>query len=159
MGRQRRSAPADPLGAVLTASLPLSDGRQDDGSLISVFVFDASLPYAGRADRRAYIPIAKNALKKIRSTRHPDMYVPTSLARQQPSVCSLTSDAMTFSLSLKFLDAHETESVIHIATERVQPILTIIAQTSPAPEADYLIWGLHRVTVGRPACSAGASSD
>lgn len=52
-------------------------------------------------------------------------------------------------VSLKFIDAHETDSIIYIATERVQPISTVIAQTSPAPDADYLIWGLHRVTVSR----------
>ena len=48
---------------------------QDDSLPISVFSFDASAPFTGRPDRRAFLPIAKNALKKIRSTRHPDMYV------------------------------------------------------------------------------------
>jgi hypothetical protein len=64
-----------PSSVELILPLPLPGVLQDDGSLISVFVFDASIPYAGRADRRAYLPVAKNALKKIRSTRHPDMCV------------------------------------------------------------------------------------
>jgi hypothetical protein len=50
--------------------------------LISVFSFDANTPFAGRQDRRAFLPIAKNALKKIRSTRHPDMFVCASLLVQ-----------------------------------------------------------------------------
>ncbi|KAL7415296.1 armadillo-type protein [Mrakia frigida] len=95
--------------------------KRDDSTPISVFSFDASTPFAGRPDRRTFLPIAKNALKKIRSTRHPDI--------------------------LKFIDAHETESTIYIATERVKPLCSILSDaTSVKLEEEYIMWGLQKIT-------------
>ncbi|KAF7375945.1 Protein kinase domain-containing protein [Mycena sanguinolenta] len=91
--------------------------KRDDGSLVSVFEYDCT-------SRRGMLPIAKNALRKLRTTRHPDV--------------------------LKFLDAVETETTIHIMTERVRP-LQVVLQTWGSRGAqereDYLLWGLHRVSV------------
>lgn len=92
---------------------------QEDGSAISVFVFDASQP-----NRRTYLSLAKNALRKLRTVRHPDV--------------------------LKFLDAVETETTVYIMTERVRPLAPAIqerASKSAQEKEDWLLWGLHRISV------------
>ncbi|KAG9031938.1 hypothetical protein FRB95_002074 [Tulasnella sp. JGI-2019a] len=93
--------------------------KRDDSSPVSVFLFDANV-----SNRQNLMPIAKNALRKLRTTRHPDV--------------------------LKFIDAVESESVIYIVTERVQPLGKALAawQSKAAKDKEeWLIWGLHRVTV------------
>ncbi|KIO18829.1 hypothetical protein M407DRAFT_31509 [Tulasnella calospora MUT 4182] len=93
--------------------------KRDDGSQVSVFVFDANAP-----GKRNVLPLAKNALKKLRTTRHPDV--------------------------LKFIDVVETETTVYIVTERVQPLSKALSswQSKPAKEREeWLIWGLHRVVV------------
>jgi len=67
---------------------------------------------------------AQNALRKLRTTRHPDI--------------------------LKFLDAVETDSTLHIMTERVTPLQPALSRwsTRNAQEReDWLLWGLHRISV------------
>ncbi|KAJ6497835.1 armadillo-type protein [Mycena sanguinolenta] len=91
--------------------------KRDDGTLVSVFEYDCT-------SRRGMLPIAKNALRKLRTTRHPDV--------------------------LKFLDAVETETTIHIMTERVRPLQVVLqtwASRGGQEREDYLLWGLHRVSV------------
>lgn len=48
---------------------------QDDGTLLTLFIFDATLPpfQPGSKDRRTLMQLAKNALKKLRTMRHPDV--------------------------------------------------------------------------------------
>lgn len=90
---------------------------QDDSSQISVFVFDV-------AKHKSLLPLAKNTLRKLRTIRHPDV--------------------------LKFVDAVETDSTIYIATERVKPLHTVMEAWSDKPakaREEWLIWGLHRITV------------
>ncbi|KAF8739684.1 ARM repeat-containing protein, partial [Rhizoctonia solani] len=92
---------------------------QDDSSPVSVFAFDASDP-----QRRDLLPLAKNALRKLRTTRHPDI--------------------------LKFIDVVETDSSIHIVTERVQPLWAALERWSSKPaksREEWLTWGLHRISV------------
>ena len=92
---------------------------QDDGSLVSIFEFDGSSP-----NKRNALPLAKNALKKLRTTRHPDV--------------------------LKFMDVVETETTIQIMTERVKPLSTEIKAWSPKAiqeQQEWLLWGLHRLSV------------
>ncbi|KAK7057436.1 kinase domain-containing protein [Favolaschia claudopus] len=75
--------------------------KRDDGSPVSVFEYDCS-------SRRAMLPIAKNALRKLRTTRHPR--------------CS----------------------------QRVRPLQTTLqtwASRGAQEREDYLLWGLHRVSV------------
>lgn len=70
------------------------------------------------------LPFAKNALRKLRTIRHPDV--------------------------LKFIDVVETESTIYIVTERVQPLSVAISSwgsKSAAAREEWLIWGLHRIAV------------
>ncbi|KAJ7755752.1 armadillo-type protein [Mycena maculata] len=91
--------------------------KRDDGGLVSVFEYDCTL-------RRGMLPIAKNALRKLRTTRHPDV--------------------------LKFIDFVETETTIHIVTERVRPLQATLqswASRGAQEREDWLLWGLHRVSV------------
>jgi SCY1-like protein 1 len=70
------------------------------------------------------LPFAKNALRKLRTIRHPDV--------------------------LKFIDVVETESTIYIVTERVQPLGIAISSwgsKSAAAREEWLIWGIHRIAV------------
>ncbi|KAF8606368.1 ARM repeat-containing protein [Ceratobasidium sp. AG-I] len=93
--------------------------KRDDSSLVSVFAFDANDP-----QRRDLFPLAKNALRKLRTTRHPDV--------------------------LRFIDVVETESSIHIVTERVQPLWAALERWSSKPaksREEWLVWGLHRISV------------
>ncbi|KAJ7209598.1 ARM repeat-containing protein [Mycena pura] len=91
--------------------------KRDDSSLVSVFEYDCS-------SRRGMMPLAKNALRKLRTNRHPDI--------------------------LKFVDAIETETTIHIVTERVRPLQATLqswASRGVQEREDWLLWGLHRVSV------------
>ncbi|KAJ7782912.1 hypothetical protein B0H16DRAFT_1494832 [Mycena metata] len=91
--------------------------KREDGSQVSVFEYDCT-------SRRGMIPIAKNALRKLRTTRHPDV--------------------------LKFIDVVETETTIHIMTERVRPLQETLqswASRGAQEREDWLLWGLHRVSV------------
>ena len=86
---------------------------------MSVFEFDFS-----DSSKKNIKPFAQNALRKLRTTRHPDI--------------------------LKFMDAVESESSIFIMTERVRPLSNVLPQYSrkKAQEAeDWLLWGLHRISV------------
>ena len=78
-----------------------------------MFVFDAS-----SSNNRPQLSLAKNALRKLRTIRHPDV--------------------------LKFIDVIETDTTIHIVTERVRPLSKAL-QNSPQGKEDWLVWGLHRV--------------
>ncbi|KAL4248157.1 Catalytically Inactive Kinase-Related Protein [Abortiporus biennis] len=93
--------------------------KRDDGSSVSVFEFDSSLPR-----NRNTLPLAKNALRKLRTIRHPDI--------------------------LKYLDAVETDTTIHIMTESVRPLGPAIQENSSKSaqeKEDWLLWGLHRISV------------
>lgn len=93
--------------------------KREDGSPVSVFEYNC-----GDASNRDLLPLAKNSLRKLRTTRHPDV--------------------------LKFVDAVDGEGTIYIVTERVRPLASVLeswtSKTSEERE-DYLIWGLHRLSV------------
>ncbi|KAI0371108.1 ARM repeat-containing protein [Pilatotrama ljubarskyi] len=109
----------------------LYDGtKRDDGSAVSIFEFEANTPA-----KKNLLPLAKNAVRKLRTVRHPDV--------------------------LKFMDAVETDTSIHIMTERVRPLGPAIRewQTKGAQEREaWLIWGLHRVSVALAFLNESASS-
>ncbi|KAJ7594647.1 hypothetical protein C8J56DRAFT_927286, partial [Mycena floridula] len=96
----------------------LYDGtKRDDGSKVSVFEYDFS-------QKQTFAPLAKNALRKLRTIRHPDV--------------------------LKFMDAVESDNMIYIMTERVRPLRPDLQarQTKGSQEKeDWLLWGLHRISV------------
>ncbi|GJN79090.1 hypothetical protein PLIIFM63780_002603 [Purpureocillium lilacinum] len=84
--------------------------RREDGSNCSIFSFD--IP-----SNKGRLPLAKNALKKLRTLRHPGV--------------------------IKVLDTVETDSYIYIATERVVPLRWHVRRKSLSPET--IKWGLHNV--------------
>lgn len=76
------------------------------------------------SSRRSFKSFAQNALKKLRTTRHPDV--------------------------LKFMDAVESDTSIYIMTERVQPLSSTLpawASRKTQEREDWLLWGLHRISV------------
>ncbi|KAI5462461.1 armadillo-type protein [Mariannaea sp. PMI_226] len=84
--------------------------KKEDGSNCSIFSFDITA-------KRSQLPLAKNALKKLRTLRHPGV--------------------------IKVLDAVETETYIYIATERVVPLRWHVRRKSLSPET--IKWGIHSV--------------
>ena len=88
---------------------------------MSVFEYDFMHPL-----NKSTVPLAKNALRKLRTIRHPDV--------------------------LKFMDVVESESAILVMTERVRPLSSALqawASKSQQERQDWLLWGLHRVSVRR----------
>ncbi|KAG9244085.1 kinase family protein-like protein [Calycina marina] len=84
--------------------------KRDDGSNCSIFSFDINA-------NKARLPLARNALKKLRTLRHPGV--------------------------MKVLDTVETDTFIYIATERVIPLRWHIKRKSMSTET--LKWGLFGV--------------
>ncbi|KAI9678099.1 MAG: hypothetical protein M1817_006043 [Caeruleum heppii] len=86
--------------------------RRDDGSNCSIFSIDL-------AASRRHATVAKNALRKLRTLRHPGV--------------------------IKVLDTVETESYIYIATERLTPLSWHIKRDSLSSETRK--WGLYSIAV------------
>ncbi|CAJ2502428.1 Uu.00g098220.m01.CDS01 [Anthostomella pinea] len=84
--------------------------RRANGSNCSIFSFDVTA-------NRSRLPLAKNALKKLRTMRHPGV--------------------------IKVLDTVETDSYIYIATERVVPLRWHVKRKSLSPET--IKWGLYSI--------------
>ncbi|KAK0347654.1 Nuclear aminoacylation-dependent tRNA export pathway component [Friedmanniomyces endolithicus] len=84
--------------------------RREDGSKCSIFSFDVNV-------NRNRLPLAKNALRKLRTLRHPGV--------------------------VKVLDTVETDQLIYIATERLTPLTWSTKRRALSEES--LKWGLHNV--------------
>ncbi|CAI4215388.1 unnamed protein product [Parascedosporium putredinis] len=84
--------------------------KREDGSKCSIFSFDITA-------NRSRLPLARNALKKLRTLRHPGV--------------------------IKVLDTVETETYIYIATERLDPLRWHVKRKSLTEEA--MKWGLHSI--------------
>ncbi|TGJ84023.1 hypothetical protein E0Z10_g4737 [Xylaria hypoxylon] len=84
--------------------------RRADGSNCSIFSLDV-------AANKSRLALAKNALKKLRTMRHPGV--------------------------IKVLDAVETDSYIYIATERLVPLRWHVKRKSLSPET--IKWGLYSI--------------
>ncbi|KAH9906992.1 ARM repeat-containing protein [Xylariomycetidae sp. FL2044] len=84
--------------------------RRADGSNCSIFSFDVTA-------NRSRLPLAKNALKKLRTMRHPGV--------------------------IKVLDTVETDTYIYIATERLVPLTWHVRRKSLSPETCK--WGLYSI--------------
>lgn len=76
----------------------------------SVFVFDLQ-------KNKSRVPLARNALRKLRTMRHPGI--------------------------IKVLDTIETEANIHIVTEKLTPLTWLVKRRSISEETAK--WGLHAV--------------
>ncbi|SMQ55541.1 unnamed protein product [Zymoseptoria tritici ST99CH_1A5] len=84
--------------------------KREDGSKCSIFSFDITA-------NRSRLPLARNALRKFKTLRHPGI--------------------------VKVLDTLETESLIYIATERITPLNWSTRRKALSEES--LRWGLHNV--------------
>lgn len=101
-----------------------SGTKRDDATPVSVFAFDLSapVPHMRPADRKALLPLARNAFRKLRALRHPNI--------------------------LKFLDGSESDSAIWIITEPVQSLATLLDSpgTTSAPADESKVYGLLHVS-------------
>lgn len=84
--------------------------KREDGSRCSIFSFDA-------VANKSRLPLARNALRKLRTIRHPGV--------------------------IKVLDTVETDTYIYIATERLTPLGWHTKRKSLAEET--IKWGLHNI--------------
>lgn len=82
------------------------------------------------SQRRDLAPLAKNSLRKLRTIRHPDV--------------------------LKFMDVVESDTTILIMTERVRPLDSVLqawASKGVQEKEDWILWGLHRISVRLERCA------
>ncbi|KAF2809663.1 ARM repeat-containing protein [Mytilinidion resinicola] len=84
--------------------------KREDSSKCSIFSFDVTA-------NKSRLPLARNALRKLRTLRHPGV--------------------------VKVLDTVETETYIYIATERLTPLSWHTRRKALAEET--MKWGLHNV--------------
>ncbi|KAH8893310.1 ARM repeat-containing protein [Thozetella sp. PMI_491] len=84
--------------------------KREDGSNCSILAFDVTT-------HRSSLPLARNALKKLRTLRHPGV--------------------------IKVLDTVETDTYIYIATERLVPLRWHLKRKSISPETAK--WGLYSI--------------
>ncbi|KAK4514742.1 uncharacterized protein ATC70_002345 [Mucor velutinosus] len=83
--------------------------KKEDGSEVSIFVFDCQ-------KNRDKAQLARNAFKRIRTMRHPDV--------------------------LRYLDGIETEQSIMFVTDPVEPLSN---QLNQDPDKNLVLWGLYKV--------------
>ncbi|CEP15877.1 hypothetical protein [Parasitella parasitica] len=83
--------------------------KKEDGSEVSIFVFD----FQKNKDKAQ---LARNAFKRIRTMRHPDV--------------------------LRYLDGIETEQSIMFVTDPVEPLSN---QLNQDPDKNLVLWGLYKV--------------
>ena len=98
-----------------------SGTKKDDGSPCSVFVFDVN---SDHNSGRSKLVLARNALRKLRTLRHPDV--------------------------LKLLDSAETPTAVYIAVEPIrhlQPVLDEWLRNGGTEESkqEWIAWGLSRI--------------
>ncbi len=104
---------------------------QDDGTKCSIFSFDINA-------KKSLLPIARNALRKLRTLRHPGVIkvFDTVEVRDRP-----------FNSSLGLSNCQQTDAYIYIATERLVPLGWHIRRKSLTEET--LKWGLFNIAVSR----------
>ncbi|KAF8476197.1 armadillo-type protein [Kalaharituber pfeilii] len=97
--------------------------KREDGSHCSIFAFDVNA-------NRSRLHLAKNALRKLRTLRHPGV--------------------------VRVLDTVETDSYIYIATERVTPLSWNVKRK--ALNSETIKWGLYTVAKTMKFINEEASS-
>ncbi|KAF1849600.1 ARM repeat-containing protein [Cucurbitaria berberidis CBS 394.84] len=97
--------------------------KREDGSKCSIFSFDITA-------NKSRLPLARNALRKLRTMRHPGV--------------------------VKVLDTVETETYIYIATERLSPLSWHVKRKSLTEETTK--WGLHNIAKTIKFINADATS-
>ncbi|UZJ56213.1 hypothetical protein CBS101457_005533 [Exobasidium rhododendri] len=93
--------------------------RKEDSSDCSILVFDATLP--AHNPRHSSLLLAKNALRKLRTTRHPDV--------------------------VKLLDSAETPTAVYIAIESVKPLGRALEdmRAKAGQKEEWIGWGLSKI--------------
>lgn len=99
-----------------------SGTKRDDGSPVSILIFDC----ANNPNARSQLALAKNALRKLRTLRHPDV--------------------------LKLLDSAETPTAVYIAVEPVRPLGPVLSDWvrnggTEEGKHEWIAWGLSRIAV------------
>ncbi|KAK6517309.1 hypothetical protein TWF281_003968 [Arthrobotrys megalospora] len=97
--------------------------KKDDGSKCSIFAFDINA-------NKSRLPLAKNALRKWRTLRHPGV--------------------------VRVLDTLETDTNIYIATERVVPLGWHVKRN--ALNTETIKWGLYTISTTMRFINEDASS-
>ncbi|EFQ96689.1 SCY1 protein kinase [Nannizzia gypsea CBS 118893] len=97
--------------------------KKEDGSACSIFTFEI-------AQNKSYFPLAKNALRKLRTLRHPGV--------------------------IKVLETIETETQIYIVVERVIPLSWPVKRRSMSEET--IKWGLYTIASTLKFINEDASS-
>ncbi|KAK6339041.1 hypothetical protein TWF696_009836 [Orbilia brochopaga] len=97
--------------------------KKDDGSKCSVFAFDINA-------NKSRLPLAKNALRKWRTLRHPGV--------------------------VRVLDTLETDTQIYVATERVVPLGWHVKRN--ALNTETIKWGLYTISSTMKFVNEDASS-
>ncbi|KAL3480077.1 armadillo-type protein [Aspergillus californicus] len=97
--------------------------KREDGSSCSVFTFEI-------ASNKSRLPLAKNAVRKSRTLRHPGV--------------------------IKVLDTIETETTLYIVTERIAPLSWHVKRKSLSEETSK--WGLYTVASTLKFINGDASS-
>ncbi|CAM0141462.1 Nuclear aminoacylation-dependent tRNA export pathway component [Umbelopsis sp. WA50703] len=82
--------------------------KKEDNSEVSIFTFDVT-------KNRDKVQLAKNAYKKMRTLRHPDL--------------------------LRYLDGVENDQAIMIVTDAVEPLSDQLKQN---PDSNLILWGLYK---------------
>lgn len=105
---------------------------KEDSSSCSIFVFDATIPVNN--PRRSSLALAKNALRKLRTTRHPDV--------------------------VKLLDSAETPTAVYIAVESVKPLGKALEEmkAKQGQREEWVGWGLSKIASAIKFLNADAGS-
>lgn len=105
----------DAISSYVSPIWTLHDGvKKDDQSLVSIFSFEST----STSQNRALLPLARNALRKLRALRHPNI--------------------------LKFLDGTETDTSIWIVTEHVHSLAVALQENQVAEESK--LFGLLHIS-------------
>jgi SCY1-like protein 1 len=105
---------------------------KEDSSTCSILVFDSTIPVNN--PRRSSLALAKNALRKLRTTRHPDV--------------------------VKLLDSAETPTAVYIAVESVVPLGKALEEmkAKQSQREEWVGWGLSKIASAVKFLNADAGS-
>ncbi|PWN46255.1 ARM repeat-containing protein, partial [Ceraceosorus guamensis] len=109
-----------------------SGTKREDNSPCSILIFDSTLP--AHNPRRNLLPLAKNACRKFRTMRHPDV--------------------------LKFIDSFENEKAVYIAVEKVRPLGKAIEDQRNRAKGreEWIGWGIRSVATALHFINESAGS-
>jgi len=115
---------------ILSFGCSTERGAQEDNSKCSIFSFDINA-------NRSHLPLAKNALRKFRTLRHPGIV--KILDTVEVGCCQRYKNAGC----IADWGTRQTDQLIYIATERVTPLTWATKRKALAEES--LKWGLQNV--------------